>query len=366
MTTTGECPLCGPDEECPGQHCLIELADVLASIDKLRAGLLDRFGPFGPASPSVSTTKTFDPMLESTPDGQEHGDASPDAVPKDGGEHHHCQPKGLPDQQEPGDGALENSQPLHASGRADVRRSSEACTCGSGAHPRRCALHPDAYDAHVLDLNRDSFLDDLLEEIGGGNPGNVGQFCIDNEDRIQDLLPENRVRRSGHPQADVDTGRILGALCCAATLQPGERMIADGLPEHAATDALRKLLARIAELEGRCAVESAPIEKTVKDTGRPSYWRGFRDGCRIGAEREAKAMQAVGVRRSDYPQTDEVDVEGVVDSKGVQFIGKAKRQSDGTWRCLANVGGAMCIVEVTVAPRTETATTTNAKERGTR
>jgi len=27
------------------------------------------------------------------------------------------------------------------------------CTCGSGAHPRRCALHPQAYDAHVAGLN---------------------------------------------------------------------------------------------------------------------------------------------------------------------------------------------------------------------
>lgn len=27
------------------------------------------------------------------------------------------------------------------------------CTCGSGAHPRRCGLHPDAYDQHIAEYN---------------------------------------------------------------------------------------------------------------------------------------------------------------------------------------------------------------------
>lgn len=45
---------------------------------------------------------------------------------------------------------------------------------------------------------------------------------------------------------------------------------------------------------------------------------------------------------------DEVDVDGLMDRKGVVYIGKAKRQPDGTYRCLANVGGALCIVEVTI------------------
>jgi hypothetical protein len=49
----------------------------------------------------------------------------------------------------------------------------------------------------------------------------------------------------------------------------------------------------------------------------------------------------------DWP--DEVDVDGRTDAKGVVFIGKAKQQSDGTWRCLANVGGALCIVEVKIS-----------------
>jgi hypothetical protein len=44
----------------------------------------------------------------------------------------------------------------------------------------------------------------------------------------------------------------------------------------------------------------------------------------------------------------ELDVDGMVDTKGVRFIGKATQQFDGKWRCLADVGGALCIVEVNI------------------
>jgi hypothetical protein len=47
-------------------------------------------------------------------------------------------------------------------------------------------------------------------------------------------------------------------------------------------------------------------------------------------------------------KTDEIDVDGCVDAKGVKFIGKAKRWPDGTWRSLADVNGCLCIVECTV------------------
>jgi len=46
----------------------------------------------------------------------------------------------------------------------------------------------------------------------------------------------------------------------------------------------------------------------------------------------------------------EVDVDGMMDSKGVVFLGKATQQFDGTWRCLANVAGALCLVEVRITP----------------
>jgi hypothetical protein len=48
-------------------------------------------------------------------------------------------------------------------------------------------------------------------------------------------------------------------------------------------------------------------------------------------------------------EPDEVDVDGRCDARGIVYLGKARRQPDGTWRCLANVGGALCLVEARVA-----------------
>lgn len=45
----------------------------------------------------------------------------------------------------------------------------------------------------------------------------------------------------------------------------------------------------------------------------------------------------------------EVNVDGVMDDKGIVFLGKATQQFDGTWRCLANVYGTLCLVEVKVS-----------------
>lgn len=47
----------------------------------------------------------------------------------------------------------------------------------------------------------------------------------------------------------------------------------------------------------------------------------------------------------------EIDVDGLVDeSTGIQYIGKAMKTYEGHWLCLANVGGALCRVEVTMKP----------------
>ena len=45
-----------------------------------------------------------------------------------------------------------------------------------------------------------------------------------------------------------------------------------------------------------------------------------------------------------------VDVDKVLDCKRdyIQYIGEATQMFDGTWRCLANVGGALCVVEVSI------------------
>ena len=45
---------------------------------------------------------------------------------------------------------------------------------------------------------------------------------------------------------------------------------------------------------------------------------------------------------------EEVDVDGFVDAKGIKYIGKALKQPDGKWICIADVDGALCRVEVTI------------------
>ena len=44
----------------------------------------------------------------------------------------------------------------------------------------------------------------------------------------------------------------------------------------------------------------------------------------------------------------EVDVDGREVQDGILLIGKATRREDGKWTCLANVHGALCLVEVKV------------------
>jgi hypothetical protein len=46
----------------------------------------------------------------------------------------------------------------------------------------------------------------------------------------------------------------------------------------------------------------------------------------------------------------ELDVDGTEVKEGVILMGKATRQPDGTWRCLANVFGSLCVVEISIKP----------------
>ena len=46
----------------------------------------------------------------------------------------------------------------------------------------------------------------------------------------------------------------------------------------------------------------------------------------------------------------EIDVDGIKDPNyEITYIGKATQMDDGTWRCLANVEGALCLVEVKIS-----------------
>jgi hypothetical protein len=54
--------------------------------------------------------------------------------------------------------------------------------------------------------------------------------------------------------------------------------------------------------------------------------------------------------QADVPTlVQELDVDGLIDQAGVQYIGKARLQPDGTWHVLANVGGALCMVEARIS-----------------
>ncbi len=56
------------------------------------------------------------------------------------------------------------------------------------------------------------------------------------------------------------------------------------------------------------------------------------------------------IPEGDLP--DEIDLDGQMDSKGVVFIGKATRTSGYLYKTLANVGGALCLVEVQLSTTT--------------
>ena len=47
----------------------------------------------------------------------------------------------------------------------------------------------------------------------------------------------------------------------------------------------------------------------------------------------------------------EIDVDGLFDeSTGIRYIGKAMKTFDDRWLCLANIGGALCRVELSIRP----------------
>jgi hypothetical protein len=47
----------------------------------------------------------------------------------------------------------------------------------------------------------------------------------------------------------------------------------------------------------------------------------------------------------------EIDVDGLIDeATGIRYLGTATKTFEGTWLCLADVGGALCRVELRVTP----------------
>lgn len=72
---------------------------------------------------------------------------------------------------------------------------------------------------------------------------------------------------------------------------------------------------------------------------QPDHKNALREAARVAIE-AAEAFAPVLT----------LDVDGYVDAQGIQYIGKATKQTDGSWRCLANVAGSFCIVEIKLTP----------------
>lgn len=52
--------------------------------------------------------------------------------------------------------------------------------------------------------------------------------------------------------------------------------------------------------------------------------------------------------RESWPRSDELSLDGYVDARGIRYVGKATRQPNGKYACLADVNGSLCRVEVTL------------------
>jgi hypothetical protein len=50
-----------------------------------------------------------------------------------------------------------------------------------------------------------------------------------------------------------------------------------------------------------------------------------------------------------YDPPIQIDIDKYLDEDlQIEYLGKATKQLDGSWRCLANVGGKLCLVEVKI------------------
>lgn len=75
------------------------------------------------------------------------------------------------------------------------------------------------------------------------------------------------------------------------------------------------------------------------------------DVFHMQAERGCRSPVLVVRDQSAGQPMNEINLDGFVDGHGVRYIGSATRQPDGKYICLADVGGALCRVEVTIVAR---------------
>jgi len=69
----------------------------------------------------------------------------------------------------------------------------------------------------------------------------------------------------------------------------------------------------------------------------------------LGHKQPARQPTDVGLSLEvPYCAPQEVDVDGWIDGKGVRYLGKALRQENGKYVCLADVNGCLCRVECAI------------------
>jgi hypothetical protein len=52
------------------------------------------------------------------------------------------------------------------------------------------------------------------------------------------------------------------------------------------------------------------------------------------------------MKQLELTTTTRFSLEGHVDARGIRYLGEAALMGDGSWRCLADVGGCLCVVEL--------------------
>lgn len=109
-------------------------------------------------------------------------------------------------------------------------------------------------------------------------------------------------------------------------LELRNKMLADEVAQHRALIAVLTGVECMADGDGPCGVcMKCAIRGTLAD---------------------GQAERYVG-KNDVFPNV--VDVDGYVEEKtGIRYLGKARKQPDGKYRCLADVGGALAWVEVTI------------------
>ena len=96
-----------------------------------------------------------------------------------------------------------------------------------------------------------------------------------------------------------------------------------------------------------------PGRREARPARGAAGWRSVLTTARQAlGDRGAEGRESPIISVTVDAHTAEMDLDGQIDGFqiGIQYLGKARRTFDGRWRCLANVGGALCLVEVTVRP----------------